>query len=75
VLKAYTVRPDTAVWYYLALAHLAVGQKAQGLHDLERDYDRRSAEMLFIAVDPMMDDLRADPRFRALLGRMRLGTN
>jgi len=72
LLNSYTVRPETAVWYYIALAHLALGQKAKALHDLERDYERRSAEIPFIAVDPMMDGLRADARFRALLARMRL---
>ena len=71
-LAAYAVRPETAVWYYLALAHLALGDKAEALRDLEKDYDRRSAEVLFIAVDPMMDNLRADPRFRRLLARMKL---
>jgi TolB-like protein len=75
LLNAYAVRPETAVWYYMALAHLALGQKAEALHDLERDYERRSAEILFIAVDPMMDGLRSDARFRALVARMRLNLN
>ena len=72
LLAAYSIRPETAAWYYLALAHLALGDRAKALRDLEKDYDRRSAEILFIAVDPMMDDLRAEPRFRALLARMKL---
>ena len=75
LLNAYTARPQTAVWYYLALAHLALGEKAEALRDLERDYERRSAEVPFIAVDPMLDGLRADARFRALLARMRLAAN
>ena len=72
LLAAYPVRPETAVWYFLAVAHLALGDKAEALNCLERDYKRRSSEILFIAVDPLMDDLRADPRFRALLARMNL---
>ena len=72
VLATYRVRPETAAWYYLALAHIALGERAEALRALEGDYDRRSAEILFIAVDPMMDNLRADPRFRALLVRMKL---
>ena len=75
LLNAYPVRPETAVWYYMALAHLALGQKAEALHDLERDYERRSAEILFIAVDPMTDGLRSEERFRALVARMRLNLN
>jgi tetratricopeptide (TPR) repeat protein len=72
LLAAYSVRPETAVWYYLSLAHMALGEQSEALRDLERDYDRRSAEILFIAVDPMLDNLRTDPRFRALLARMKL---
>jgi TolB-like protein/tRNA A-37 threonylcarbamoyl transferase component Bud32/tetratricopeptide (TPR) repeat protein len=72
LMNAYIVRPETAVWYYLALAHLALGQKAEALHDIQRDYERRSAEILFIAVDPMMDSLREDPRMRATIAGMRL---
>jgi serine/threonine protein kinase/tetratricopeptide (TPR) repeat protein len=75
LLNAYTVRPETAVWYYLALAHLNLGQRTEALHDLDKDKERRSAEILFIAVDPMMDGLRADARFHALLGNMRLDSN
>jgi hypothetical protein len=51
---------------------MALGDKAEALRALEKDYDRRSVEILFIAVDPMMDNLRADPRFRALLARIKL---
>ena len=72
LMNAYIVRPETAVWYYLALAHLALGQKAEALRDIQRDYERRSAEILFIAVDPMMDGLREEPRMRATIARMRL---
>jgi serine/threonine protein kinase len=72
LLAAYPVRSETAAWYYLALAHMALGERAEALRALEEDYGRRSAEILFIAVDPMMDNLRADPQFRALLARMKL---
>ena len=72
LMNAFLGSPETPAWYYLALAHLALGQKAEALHDIQRDYERRSAEILFIAVDPMMDSLREDPRMRATIERMRL---
>jgi TolB-like protein/tetratricopeptide (TPR) repeat protein len=72
LLSAYRVRPETALWYYMALAHLALGQKAEALHDLEQDYERRSVEISFIAVDPMMDGLQAEARFRELVKAMHL---
>jgi serine/threonine-protein kinase len=72
LLHTYTVRPETAAWYYLALAHMDLGEKTEALRDLEQDYERRSAEILFIAADPMMDGLRADARFHALAAHMNL---
>ena len=74
LLDEFKVRPESELGYYLALAHLGLGEKAEALQDLETDYKRRSAEILFIAVDPMMDDLRADARFQALLARMQLNS-
>jgi len=72
LLMEYRMTPENAAWYYLALAHLSLGDRAEALSDLERDYQRRSAEILFVAVDPMMDGLRAEARFRALIARMKL---
>jgi eukaryotic-like serine/threonine-protein kinase len=74
LLHNYEVRPETALWYFLALAHLALGDRAQAVRDLENDYERRSAEVPFIAVDPGMDALRGDGRFRKLLANMKLGS-
>jgi serine/threonine-protein kinase len=74
LLRSYNVRPETALWYFLALAHLALGNKAQAVQDLEHDYERRSAEVPFIAVDPSMDSLRGDARFRKLIKTMRLSS-
>jgi len=74
LLRGYDVRPETALWYFLALAHLALGDKAQAVRDLENDHERRSAEVPFIAVDPGMDTLRGDARFRKLLTNMKLGS-
>jgi eukaryotic-like serine/threonine-protein kinase len=72
LLRKYNVRPGTALWYFLALAHLALGDNAEAVRDLERDYERRSAEVLFIAVDPGMDALRNDTRFGKLVETMKL---
>jgi serine/threonine-protein kinase len=74
LLDEFKIRPEPELGYYLALAHLGLGEKAEALQDLETDYKRRSAEILFIAVDPMMDDLRRDARFQALLARMQLNS-
>lgn len=72
LLDNYVARPEIAVGYYLALAHLALGDRAEALHALEQDYERRSSEILFISVDPLLDGLRGEERFRSLVARMNL---
>lgn len=72
LLAAYPRRQETTPWYYMALAHLSLGEKAEAVRDLERDYERRSAEILFIVVDPLMDGLRNEGRLNPLIARMQL---
>ena len=72
LLDTYVAKPEVAVGYYLALAHLALGDKAEALHALEQDYDRRSSEVLFISVDPLLEGLRGEERFRSLIVHMNL---
>ena len=61
------VRPDI-----LALLHLAVGDKDGALTLLERAVAERAVYPFIIARDPQLDPLRQEPRFQALLQRMRL---
>jgi hypothetical protein len=39
---------------------------------LEKGFQERDAGMTYIAVDPIYDPLRSDPRFQSLLRRMNL---
>lgn len=52
--------------YYIAMIHVALGQKDQALSSLERAYEERSSWLAYIGVDPMLDSLRRDPRFDRL---------
>ncbi len=53
--------------YAKALVLNALGEKAQAIDELERAYREGTGAYLFvITVDPMVDDLRGDPRFEAL---------
>jgi serine/threonine-protein kinase len=58
--------------YYRALAHIGLQDYDQAFEWLNKAYEDRDEEMMNLKVDPVLDPLRNDPRFRTLLQRMRL---
>jgi eukaryotic-like serine/threonine-protein kinase len=52
------------------LAHMG-GRKDEAFKELERGYEDRSWIMCQLKVNPVLDPLRSDPRFDALLRRMK----
>ncbi|MGH9842384.1 MAG: winged helix-turn-helix domain-containing protein [Blastocatellia bacterium] len=54
------------------LAYLRLGDKERALDWLEKAYAEHSEAVLYSKVDPRYDSLRAAPRFKDLLQRMRL---
>jgi tetratricopeptide (TPR) repeat protein len=54
----------------LALLHLALGDRERALAHLARACDDCSSFLVFADVDSRLDELRAEPQFRALLERM-----
>ncbi|HJR52211.1 MAG TPA: adenylate/guanylate cyclase domain-containing protein [Gemmatimonadota bacterium] len=59
-------------YYAIALIHAGLGDKERALAWLERGYEHRSPGLVYLAVDPRLDDLRSDARFVAMMNRMRL---
>ena len=59
--------------YHIALIYLALGDKDQAFAWLEQAYNERDEELGLLKVDPMLDSLRADPKFVSLLERVGLG--
>ncbi len=57
---------------FAARVCLALGEKDEAMRLLERGYEERSPQLSFIGVDPRLEALRSDLRFRALLRRMNL---
>jgi DNA-binding SARP family transcriptional activator/TolB-like protein/Tfp pilus assembly protein PilF len=53
--------------YEIALIHLALGDRDQALTTLERAYADQSVMIGYLRVDPRVDALRGDPRFKRLL--------
>ena len=58
--------------YASALVHAGLGEKDAAFAGLDRAYDVRDVHLVYLPTDPKWDDLRSDPRFRALLERCRL---
>jgi tetratricopeptide (TPR) repeat protein len=54
--------------YLLALAHVSLGNKNAALDCLDRAYEQRSCWLVNLRVEPVVDALREEPRFRKLLG-------
>jgi len=55
-----------------AILYAQLGDKAQALNALEQAYEQRSLAMTEINIEPAFDSIRGEPRFKALLQRVRL---
>jgi serine/threonine-protein kinase len=62
-----TVRPAN-----LAFISIALGDSTAAFEELERAIRQRSPTMLWANVDPRLDPIRNDPRFRDLIARIGL---
>ena len=55
---------------YFASTYAALGEKDQAFAWLEKAYHERDGQLMFLKVDPPLDNLRSDPRFTALLKKV-----
>jgi DNA-binding winged helix-turn-helix (wHTH) protein/TolB-like protein/Flp pilus assembly protein TadD len=58
--------------FSVALVFVGLGDRDQALVWLEKAYQDRSTYLTYARVDPLLDPVRSDPRFTALLRRMAL---
>jgi TolB-like protein/Flp pilus assembly protein TadD len=58
--------------YSIALVHAGLGDRDQALAWLDKAYAERSDYMPYLRLEPMLDGLRSDPRFAALVERVGL---
>jgi tetratricopeptide (TPR) repeat protein len=58
--------------FFIAEDELRLGHKDAAFKWLERSLKEKTVWIMWIKVDPLLDDMRSDPRFRALLERMGL---
>jgi tetratricopeptide (TPR) repeat protein len=57
-------------FYGTAQVYVAMGDKDRALSLLEKDYERRSWRMNWLKIDPTLDPIREEPRFKALMRKM-----
>jgi eukaryotic-like serine/threonine-protein kinase len=56
--------------YALATVHAALGETHQAFAWLQRAAAERSSDLVYLLVDPKLDALRSDPRFRELTTKL-----
>jgi TolB-like protein len=61
--------------YQIAEIHAWRGEKDQAFDWLERAYRQRDGGLTYLGYDRFLDSLRSDPRFRALMKKMKLPLN
>ncbi len=65
-------QPDGIAPYTLAVMFLELGEKEKALVELETSYENREFQLRFSKIDPSVNSLRDDPRFKDLMHRMKL---
>jgi serine/threonine-protein kinase len=56
----------------LAILHIGLGNTERALDYAEQAYDERRGWLVYFKVNPMLDPLRNEPRFKALVAKLRL---
>ena len=65
--KRQYVSPDNQ-----ALIYAGLGEKNDAFEQLQKAYEERAGQLIFLNVDPRFDNLRADARFQDLKRRVGL---
>jgi serine/threonine protein kinase/Tfp pilus assembly protein PilF len=56
--------------YLLARFYIALGEVDQGIEWLEKAYEEHNDWLALLKIDPLLDSVRSDPRFTALLKKI-----
>jgi TolB-like protein/DNA-binding winged helix-turn-helix (wHTH) protein/Tfp pilus assembly protein PilF len=56
----------------IALVQIGLGERDRAIASLEQGYTDRDQWMLYLKVDPHLDNVRSDPRFQVLIRRVGL---
>ena len=56
----------------IATLYFVLGKESQGFEWLKKAYEGRDSGLTYLKTDPVFDNVRSDPRFKALLEKMGL---
>jgi TolB-like protein/DNA-binding winged helix-turn-helix (wHTH) protein/Flp pilus assembly protein TadD len=56
----------------IAIVHAYRGEIDQAFVWLDRGYQQRDSDCVFVKLDPLLENIRADPRYQAFLRKMKL---
>jgi hypothetical protein len=59
--------------YQLSLIHVGLGEKEEALNLIEKAYVERYPWLIHLSVEPRLDPLRSELRFKTLVSRIGLG--
>jgi eukaryotic-like serine/threonine-protein kinase len=65
-------KKGSAVSVQIAMVHTGLGEKDKAFQWLEKGYSQQESMLTYLKIEPVWDDLRSDPRFTALLRKIRL---
>ena len=65
-------RRENVPAYSMALVYVGLGERDKALEWLDNAFQDRSTYLVYAKIDPLLDPVRSDPRFAALLHRMGL---
>jgi hypothetical protein len=63
---------DKKALYGLAMNYAELGRTAEAVTALEECFEVHEQRMMWVSVEPRFANLRTEPRFRQILGKMRL---
>lgn len=70
IIEQMLALPKQWTSYRIATIYAALDEKDQAFYWLEKAYEERHGWLVFLKVEPELDPLRDDPRFKDLLRRM-----
>jgi len=73
-LQSLIVEVGESASYQIAIVYSQMGDADNAVSWLERGFNIRDPGLQYLGVDSLMDPIRDDPRFQALLRKMNLGS-